>query len=113
MGRDTAPADGAGETELIEPAGIVVGDARRKEGALPLDGGSFEAFELVEGLEETFFTGELRLRREVLPSEQPAHIDRGGDRFDLLAGCGECEAMDALENAALAPLDVVVWISVC
>ncbi len=108
MGRDAAPADGAGEAELVEPAGIVVGDAGGKEGALPLDGGGFEAFELMECGEDAFFAGELGLRGEVLPGEQPAHVDGGRDGFDLLAGGGEGEAMDALQDAALAPLDGVV-----
>ena len=106
--RDAAPADGSGEAEGVEPAGIVVGDAGGEEGALPLDGGGFEAFELVEGFEDAFFAGELRLRGEVLPVEQPAHVDGGGDGFDLLAEGAEGEAMDALEDAAFAPLDVVV-----
>ncbi len=47
---DAAPADGAGEAEVVEPAGDVVGDAGGEEGALPLDGGGFEAFELREGV---------------------------------------------------------------
>ena len=46
----------------VEPAGVVVGDAGGEEGALPLDGGGFEAFELGEGFEEAFFAGELGLR---------------------------------------------------
>ena len=46
---DAAPADGSGEAEGVEPAGIVVGDAGGEQGALPLDGGGFEAFELAEG----------------------------------------------------------------
>ncbi len=54
---DAAPAYGSGEAEGVEPAGIVVGDAGGEEGALPLDGGGFEAFELVEGFEDAFFAG--------------------------------------------------------
>ncbi len=53
--RDAAPAYGSGEAEGVEPAGVVVGDAGGKEGALPLDGGGFVAFELVEGFEDSLF----------------------------------------------------------
>ena len=105
---DAAPADGSGEAEGVEPAGVVVGDAGGEEGALPLDGGGFEAFELVEGFEDAFFAGELGLRGEVLPAEEPAHVDGGGDGLDLLAEGGEGEAVDALQDAAFAPLDFVV-----
>ena len=105
---DAAPAYGSGEAERVEPAGIVVGDAGGEQGALPLDGGGFEAFELVEGFEDAFFAGELGLRGEVLPVEEPAHVDGGGDGFDLFAESGEGEAVDALEDAAFAPFDFVV-----
>ena len=112
VGGDAAPADGSGEAESVEPAGVVVGDAGGEEGALPLDGWGFEAFELVEGVEDSFFAGELGLRGEVLPVEEPAHVDGGGDGFDLLAEGGDGEAVDALQDAAFAPFDFVVWISV-
>ncbi len=113
VGRDAAPADRAGETELIEPAGIVVGDARRQQGALPLDGRRFKAFQLMQRLQHAFFSGELGLRREVLPTQQPAQVGGGGDRLNLLARRRQGQPVDALENAALAPLDLVVWISFC
>jgi len=109
MGGDAAPAHGSGEAEGVEPAGVVVGDASRKEGALPLDGGGFEAFELVEGFEDTFFACELSLRGEVLPVEEPAHVDGWGHRFDLFAKGGYGAAMDALQDAAFAPFDLVVF----
>ena len=41
---DAAPGEDAGEAEVVEPLGLVVGDAVGEEGALPLDGGGFEAF---------------------------------------------------------------------
>ena len=93
---------------MVEPAGIVVRDARWKQGSLPLHGRSFEAFELMEGSHYALFAAELRLRREVLPAKQPAHVDSGRDRLDLLARGGEREAVDALQDAAFAPLDLVV-----
>ncbi len=108
VGRDAAPADCAGEAKRVEPGGRVVGDAGGEEGALPLDGGGFEAFELGERVEEAVLAGELGLRREVLPAEEPAHVGGGGDGLDALAEGGEGEAVDALEEAAIAPLDCVV-----
>ena len=110
MRGDAAPAYGAGEAEGVQPAGVVVGDAGREEGALPFDGWGFEAFKLAESVQESFFTGELGLGGEVLPLEQPAHVDSGRDGFDLLAEGGHGAAVDALQDAALAPLDFVVWI---
>ena len=112
MGRDAAPSNGTGQAESVEPAGIVVGDAGGEEGALPLDGGGLEAFELAEGFEDALFAGELGLRGEVLPLEEPAHVDGWGDGFDLLAEGGYGAAMDALEDAAFAPFDFVVGSSV-
>ena len=108
VGGDAAPAYGSGEAEGVEPAGIVVGDAGGEEGALPLDGGGLEAFELAEGFEDAFFAGELGLRGEVLPLEEPAHVDGWGDGLDLLAEGGDGAAVDALEDAAFAPFDFVV-----
>ena len=61
-------------------------------------------------MEEAFFAGKLRLRGEVLPEQQPAHVDGRGDGFDLLAEGLEGAAVDALEDAALAPLDFVGFI---
>ena len=104
MGGDAAPGEDAGEAEVVEPLGLVVGDAGGEEGALPLDGGGFEAFELLDGGEDGFFAGELGVGGEVVPVEQPAHEDGGGDGLDLLAEGAEGEAVDALEDAALAPL---------
>jgi hypothetical protein len=49
VGGDTAPAEDAGEAEVVEPAGIVVGYAGGEDGALPLDSGGLEAFELLDG----------------------------------------------------------------
>ncbi len=48
----------------------------------------------------------------MLPVEEPAHVDGGGDGLDLLAEGGEGEAVDALQDAAFAPLDFVVGSSV-
>ena len=46
----------------------------------------------------------------MLPVEEPAHVDGGRDGFDLLAEGAEGKTMDTLEDAALAPLNFVVFI---
>ena len=66
----------------------------------------------LEGFEDAFFAGELRLRGEVLPAEEPAHVDGWGDGFDLFAEGAESAAVDALQDAALAPLDFVILLRV-
>ena len=108
---DAAPADGTGEAKIVEPRGGVVGDASGQERALPLDRGSFEAFELRECLEQAVFAGELGLvlveGGEVLPAEEPTHVGCGRNGLDASTEGGEGEAVDALEEAAIAPLDVV------
>ena len=108
VGRDAAPPYGSGEAEIVEMTEVVAGDARRKQGALPFDGRGFETFELAEGFENAFFAGELRLRGKMLPAEEPVHINGRSDGFDLLATGSKCEAVDALEDTALAPFDFEV-----
>src|SRR5271170_1927236 len=86
----------------VKPARVVVGDAGGEEGALPFDGRSLEAFELAESFEDSLFAGELGLRGEVLPLQEPAHVDGWSDRLDLFAEGGDGAAMDAPKDAALA-----------
>ena len=64
----------------------------------------------MQRLEDPLFAGELSLGGKVLPAQKPAHIDGGRDRLDLFARSRECEAMDALEDAPLAPFDLVVLV---
>ena len=110
MRRDAAPADYAGHAERVERAGIVVGDALWQEGAFPLDGGSFEAFQFAECVEDALFAGELCLRREMLPAEKPVHELRRRDGLDLFAQGVDGALVDALEEAAFAPLDLMILI---
>jgi hypothetical protein len=46
----------------------------------------------------------------MLPLKEPTHVNSWGNGLDLLSEGGDSAAMDALEDAALAPLDLVVWI---
>ncbi len=67
----------------------------------------------MQGFEHAFFAGKLRLRRKMLPAEEPAHVDGWGDGLDLLAQRVEGAAVDTLKDAALAPLDVVIVLGRC
>jgi len=64
---------------------------------------------LPERFEDPLFAGELCLWGEVLPGEEPAHVDGWRDGFDLFSEGRDGASVDALEDAALAPLDVVVF----
>jgi len=107
MRRDASPADDTGQAKIIQPARIVVSHACRQQCALPLNRGGFESFELLDGREHAFFSRELCARCEVVPVKQPAHEDIRRDGLDLLAQRAERKPMDALQDAALAPLDLM------
>src|SRR5712691_2961812 len=107
MRGQAAPADCAGEAELIEQLGLVVGDAARENLALPGICGSFEALQLLQGFQQPALAEELRAGRDVLPSEDPVHELGGRYGGDLLAQLAERQAMNAGEEAALAPFELV------
>ena len=46
----------------------------------------------------------------MLPLEEPTHVDGGSDSLDLFAERGDGSTVNSLEDAALAPLDVVVGV---
>jgi hypothetical protein len=85
-----------------------VGNPRRQQRPFPLDSRSFKAFQLRQHLQQTFFAGQLRLRREMLPAEQPAQEDGGCDRLHLPAQRAHGEAVNPLKNPPLTPLNVVI-----
>src|SRR5271169_3124489 len=99
MGGNPAPAYGSGEAKGIEMARIVVGDARRKQSTFPLDG---------RGLEDALFAGQLSLRGEMLPLEKPAHVVGGRNGLYLFAEGRDSATVNALQDTAFAPFDVVV-----
>ncbi len=105
--RNAAPADDASETKIIKPAWIVMFYAPRKQRTLPLGSRRLETFELLDGRQHALFAGELRFGREVLPVLQPARKNNWGHGLHGLAQAGQGEAMDALQDAALAPFDGV------
>src|SRR5271170_3221998 len=108
MGGNPAPAYGSGEAKGIEMARIVVGDARRKQSTFPLDGRGLEPFEPAEGFEDALFAGQLSLRGEMLPLEKPAHVVGGRNGLYLFAEGRDSATVNALQDTAFAPFDVVV-----
>jgi hypothetical protein len=103
--REAAPGDLAGEAQLVEPGRVVVGDAPREDLALPGLGGQLEALELLDDPQQALGSVQLGAGLDVLPAQQEADQLRGRDRPDVLAQAAEREAMDAVQDAALAPLD--------
>src|SRR5438270_11880756 len=73
--------------------------------ALPCIGRNFESLQLSQDLECGALTLHLRFGRDMLPSQQPAHELRRSHRLHLLAKRSHSEAMNAGEQAAVAPFD--------
>ena len=77
------PGDAAGEALIVEPGGIVFGDARRQDLGLPGAGRRLETFELAEHRGERVRALHASLRRHPLPFEQEAQEVARRDRLDL------------------------------
>ncbi len=108
MRRKPSPADGAGQAELVEPGGIVVGDAPGENLPLPGIGGNFESLQLPQHIQRGAFARHLRCWRDMLPAQQPAHELRRRDRLNLLAQRGDGQPVNPRQQAPLAPF-VLVW----
>jgi hypothetical protein len=100
---EAGPGDVTGEAEFIEPGALVGGDAGGEDVALPGDGGDVEALELGNGFEEATLAFVLGAGGDVLPAQEEAREVLDGDGLDLLAEAVEGEAVDAGEEAAIAP----------
>src|SRR5260370_38414302 len=103
MRREAPPADRAGEAELVEVFGVVVGDTARKDLALPGICRRFKSLQLTQSFEQPTLTQQLGGWRDVLPTEQPVHELRRSAGFNLLAKFTAGRAMDSSKYAALAP----------
>src|SRR5439155_10997938 len=104
IGLEAAPCHRTRETEAVEIGGVVARDARRQHLSLPGARRQLEPLELADHLEEPVAAVELRPRLHVLPAEEEAHQVGGGDGLDLPAQATEGQAVDAGEEAPLAPL---------
>ena len=107
MRRQAAPANRAGQAKLIERSGIVAVDARGQDLLLPGICRNFETLQLTHDFQQSALAGGLRLRRHMLPAQQPAHVLRRRDRLDLFAQGGDREVMNARQQPPLAPFAVV------
>ena len=105
MRREASPAHRARQAKLIERRRIVIVHPRRQDVPLPGVRWNFETLQLTHGLQQSAFAAQLRLRRNVLPAQQPAHILRRGDWLDLLAQRGDREVVNARQQPPIAPLD--------
>ena len=104
MRRQSAPSDRAAQAELIEMRGIIVGDSAGEDEALPCIGGYFKTLQLAKDFERAMLAAHLRAGSDMLPAQKPVHELRRRDRLDLLAQRSDRKAMDASQQAALAPL---------
>jgi hypothetical protein len=64
----------------------------------------FKTLQLLQGFQRSALAEEARFRSEVLPTEQPAHELRGVHGLNLFAQSAQREAVNAREQAAVAPL---------
>src|SRR5216684_2652212 len=103
MRRETSPAHRAGEAELVEVLGVVVGNTAREDLAFPRVCRRFEALQLTQSFEQAALAEQLGAWCDVLPAKQPVHKLRRGDGLDLLSELPEGKAMNTRQEAALAP----------
>ena len=100
---EARPRDPSGQALIIEPARLVLGEARRQDLGLPGAGRSLEAFELGDDHLERVRPLHARVRRDALPAEQEAQEVARGDRLDLGAQALDRVVVDPGEQPALAP----------
>ncbi|MFP5407088.1 MAG: ATP-binding cassette domain-containing protein, partial [Gammaproteobacteria bacterium] len=98
------PDHPAGAAQLVEPARVVLVHPCRQDLCLPGRGRRLEAFELRHDARYRIGALDPCLRGDALPLEQEAHEIACFHRFDLAPQPVHRVAMDAREQAALAPL---------
>ena len=103
MGRNPSPANRSGKAKLVKPFGIVVGNATCQYLPLPSIRWNFKSLQLAKHFESCAFALHLRSRRDMLPSQQPAHELRSGDGLNLLTQRGDGKAVNARQQPPVAP----------
>src|SRR6202158_5823424 len=103
MRREASPADRAGQAKLIEIFGIIAGDTAREDLAFPGICRRFKTLQLTQSFEQAALAQQLGAWRDVLPAEQPVHELRRSHGLNLLAELREGKAMEASQEATLAP----------
>ena len=101
-GAEAAPGEGAVEAQLVEPGGVVVGQARGQQVALPGNGRGLEALQPLDDGAQPLLAAQAGVGRAVLPAQQEAHEVARADGLDLLAQEVEGVAMDARQETAVA-----------
>src|SRR5580692_3403874 len=104
MGRYSRPHDFAGKTELIEKLGIIVRDSTRQDFGFPGSRRDFVSLQLADDLQGSISAMQLASARDVLPGLQEAFEIEGRYRFDFAPQPPKGGAMNASQNAAVAPL---------
>ena len=102
-----SPTQSAREAELIENLRGVIRDPLPQNPMFPGVCGSFKALQLVQNLERAALPGKLRAGSGVLPAQEPAHELGRRDRLHLFPQFTEGEPVDAREETALAPFDLL------
>ena len=101
------PGYPSGQALIVEPGGLVFADPRRQDFAFPGAGRRLEAFELRDHDLDRVRTLHSRIGRHALPGQKEAQEIAGGDRLDLGPQPLDGIAMDAGQQAALAPFVVI------
>src|SRR5262245_25784190 len=104
-----APGDLAKEREIVQPVRIVGLEPAREQVLLPVPGGSLEALKLLHESQQPCLAEELGLRMCMLMANQKANELLWRDRSDLAAKPFEGQAMNAGEQASLAPFKGVAF----
>src|SRR5262249_42294285 len=92
----------------LEELGKVRPHSRRKENLLPRCRRSLVALKQRDSLHQAALAAQRVASLEVVPAEEKAHEILRRQRLDLLAQPADGEPVDALEQAAIAPLNSVL-----
>ena len=84
MRRQSSPTHGSGQTKLVEPLGIVVGNPTGQNLPLPGIGWNLKTLQLPQYIESGPFSLNLRSLGNMLPEQEPAQELRCSDGFGLL-----------------------------
>src|SRR4029077_12325456 len=101
------PACFACQTECVEPGRIVVVEARRQYGAFPRGGWQLESVQPADDRSQAIDARETMERIHAVPRQQESLKVCRGDRFDFSAEPIQRIAMDARQQATIAPFELV------
>src|ERR1700680_1715423 len=107
MGRQAPPPNGPGQAKLVQNLRVVVCDSPREDPIFPGVCRRLETLQLPERFECSAISEQLSSRRNVLPTEEPAHELRGGDRLNLFSQRADGQAVNARQQSPVTPFDFV------